>query len=388
MKEKTLGGMSMKRIKKMLFCLMLLLSFSMVIPAQAQAAVKINKKTASVNVGKTVQLKISGTKKKVKWSTSKKSVATVTQKGKVTGKKKGTATITAKIGSKKYTCKVTVKAAPTVALSDKKKTLTAGQSFDLALKNTKSSAKWSTNNKNVAAIKKISKYKYKVTAKKAGTATITATVGKKKYSCKVTVKAVKNNNDQNITLGQKNALRAAKEYLKYYACSYNMLVENLLDAKYLRSEAVYAAENCGADWNKQAMICAEEYLEFMPYSYNGLVEQLMYSMFTAEQARYGASNCNVDWNKQALEMAKNYLECNVGYSRKWLIENLIEDGFTQEQAIYGSDNLNVNWNKQAAVAAKNYLEYSAYSKAELIETLEDDGFTHSEAVYGAEAVGY
>lgn len=179
----------MKKIKKMLLCLMLLLSFSMVLPVQAQAAVKINKKTASVNVGKTVQLKISGTKKKAKWSSNKNSVATVTQKGKVTGKKKGTATITAKIGSKKYTCKITVKATPEITLSCKTKTLTAGQSFDLTLKNTKSSVKWSTNNKNVATIKKISKYKYKVTGKKPGTTTITANIGKKKYNCKVTVKA-------------------------------------------------------------------------------------------------------------------------------------------------------------------------------------------------------
>lgn len=179
----------MRKIKKLLLCMMLLVSFMLVMPVQAQAAVKINKKTASVTAGKTVQLKISGTTKKVKWSSNKTSVAMVTQKGKVTAKKKGTATITAKVGNKKYTCKVTVKAAPAVALSDKTKTLTVGQSFNLTLKNTTSSVKWSTSNKNVAAIKKVSKYKYKVTAKKAGTATITATVGKKKYSCKVTVKA-------------------------------------------------------------------------------------------------------------------------------------------------------------------------------------------------------
>lgn len=129
---------------------MLLLSFSMVLPVQTQAAVKINKKNASVNVGKTVQLKISGTKEKAKWSSNKNSVATVTQKGKVTGKKKGTATITAKIESKKYTCKVTVKAAPAIALSSKTKTLSVGQSFDLTLKNTNASVKWSTNNKNIA----------------------------------------------------------------------------------------------------------------------------------------------------------------------------------------------------------------------------------------------
>jgi len=47
-------------------------------------------------------------RKKPKWSSSKKSVATVSKKGKVVAKKAGSATITAKIGKKKYKCKVKV----------------------------------------------------------------------------------------------------------------------------------------------------------------------------------------------------------------------------------------------------------------------------------------
>ena len=49
------------------------------------------------------------TKKKVKWSSSKKAVASVTKKGVVKAKKKGKATITIKAGSLKKTCKITVK---------------------------------------------------------------------------------------------------------------------------------------------------------------------------------------------------------------------------------------------------------------------------------------
>ena len=44
-----------------------------------------------------------------KWSTSNSSVATVSKSGNITGKKKGTATITAEIYGKKFTCKVIVK---------------------------------------------------------------------------------------------------------------------------------------------------------------------------------------------------------------------------------------------------------------------------------------
>ena len=77
----------------------------------AQAAVRLSKKSVTLVVGNSVTLKVKGTKKAVKWSTSNKKVATV-KKGKVTAKKAGKATITAKVAGKKYTCKVTVKPEP------------------------------------------------------------------------------------------------------------------------------------------------------------------------------------------------------------------------------------------------------------------------------------
>ena len=100
----------MKKSKKLLaiFTIMLLI-VCMAVPVSA--AGKINKKKATFKVGHTLQLGVTGTKGKVKWTSSKKSVATVSSKGRVKAKKKGSATITAKIGKKKYTCKVTVKKA-------------------------------------------------------------------------------------------------------------------------------------------------------------------------------------------------------------------------------------------------------------------------------------
>ena len=98
----------MKKSKKLLAVLtIMLLIVCMAVPVSA--AGKINKKKATLKVGQTLQLKVTGTKGKVKWTSSKKSVATVSSKGRVKAKKKGSATITAKIGKKKYTCKVTVK---------------------------------------------------------------------------------------------------------------------------------------------------------------------------------------------------------------------------------------------------------------------------------------
>lgn len=75
---------------------------------KAEAAVKINKQSITLAVKETSVLKITGTGKKVSWSSSDTSVASVS-KGKVTAKKEGTAVIKAKVGKKTYSCKVTVK---------------------------------------------------------------------------------------------------------------------------------------------------------------------------------------------------------------------------------------------------------------------------------------
>ena len=72
-------------------------------------AAKLNKKKATVKVGKSVKLKVKNTSKKVTWSSSNKKVAKVSKAGKVTGVKAGKATIKAKVGGKTLKCKVTVK---------------------------------------------------------------------------------------------------------------------------------------------------------------------------------------------------------------------------------------------------------------------------------------
>ncbi|MCR5837516.1 MAG: Ig-like domain-containing protein [Lachnospiraceae bacterium] len=79
----------------------------------AKAKAKLNKKKATIYVGKTVKLKVKNVKGKVKWKSSNKKVAKVSKKGLVKGIKPGKATITAKVGKKKYKCKVRVKWLPT-----------------------------------------------------------------------------------------------------------------------------------------------------------------------------------------------------------------------------------------------------------------------------------
>ena len=107
----------MNRLKK---AAVLVLTFTMaaaMVPQLAEAAkkkVKLDKKTVTVTVGKTVKLKLKNNKKKVKWTVipGKKNV-TLSKKGKtgvtIKGKKAGKAKVQAKVGKKKYVCKVTVK---------------------------------------------------------------------------------------------------------------------------------------------------------------------------------------------------------------------------------------------------------------------------------------
>ena len=80
----------------------------------APRKIKLNKTAKTLKKGKTFQIKAtasSGTASyQFKYSSNKKSVATVSSSGKVTAKKKGRATITVKsYNGKKATLKITVK---------------------------------------------------------------------------------------------------------------------------------------------------------------------------------------------------------------------------------------------------------------------------------------
>lgn len=172
------------------------------ITAEAAAKAKLSASKKSVEVGDTaaITLKNVPKSKKVTVSVSKKgyvtaSVGTSKTTGsstkdvtiKIKGRKTGTVRLAVRCNGKKYTCTVTVKK-PTVKLSDTSKSLTKGQSFTLALKNTSSTAKWSTKSSSIVKLTKVSKNKYKVTGRKAGTTYVYAKVNGKTYKCKVTVK--------------------------------------------------------------------------------------------------------------------------------------------------------------------------------------------------------
>lgn len=138
----------------------------------------------------------------------------------------------------------------------------------------------------------------------------------------------------NETLGQQNALESAKSYIKHSAFSYLELIEQLEFEKYSHEEAVYGADNCGANWNDEALESAKSYINNSDFSYQGLLEQLEFEQFTHEQAVYGADNCGADWFQEAAECAASYIS-HSSLSREELLDQLLFEGYTQEQAEYG-----------------------------------------------------
>ena len=183
--------------------------------------------------------------KTVKWSSSNAEVAAVDSNGKVTAKKAGTAVITATSSNRKTaSCTVTVKqkeiAITGVSLNKSTTSITEGESETLTATITPSNAtgdktvKWSSSNAEVAAVDSNGK----VTAKKAGTAVITATSSNRKTaSCTVTVKqkdTYTGLRDVNGTLTYFTNGQADKTYTGFvsYAGNNYYVINGVVDTSY------------------------------------------------------------------------------------------------------------------------------------------------------------
>lgn len=180
----------MKRTKKLL-CAIALAIIALTVSmnptlktsaAATAASAAISSKAITLEEGAAKTLKVNGTTKKVTWSSSKKSIATVSSGGKITAKAAGQTIITASADGKKYTCKVTV--VKPITISRKTLTLDINKTSQLKVTGTTKVVTWSSSNKKVATVSSNGT----ITAKAAGQSTITASVTGKKLTCKVTVK--------------------------------------------------------------------------------------------------------------------------------------------------------------------------------------------------------
>ena len=165
------------------------------VPEQSEPA-----KTPSLSAKK-LKITSSGKKKLVLkdcterpvWKSSNKKVALVGKtsdpcKVWIKGRKAGKATITAKVGSKKYSCKVTVRYRP--KLSRTKKTLKGEKAFILKVSGTIDKAEWRSSDPDIASVNRKTGKKVTVSGKRNGKVTIYAKVNGRTLSCAVRVKGI------------------------------------------------------------------------------------------------------------------------------------------------------------------------------------------------------
>ena len=166
-----------------LFCGLLLLCILWMAPHTAEAA-SISNKKLTLYTGETYKLKVKNMGGSVKWSSSKKSVATV-NKGKVTARKKGKTVIRAKAGGRTVSCTVTVK---NTALDKETLSLMQYEIGTLTLDcGQKGKIAWSSSAPAVAVVCGEHGNSVFVNSRKAGSTVITATYLGKSYSCQLTV---------------------------------------------------------------------------------------------------------------------------------------------------------------------------------------------------------
>ncbi|MDO4381168.1 MAG: Ig-like domain-containing protein [Clostridia bacterium] len=192
------------------------------------ASIKLNYSACKLAESQKLSLKATAVPSNlnITWKSSDPSVLKVDSNGKISGIKKGTATVTASIiyNKKAYSanCKVTVKS-PAVVLN--KNTLSIKNGYYSFLKATtfpsKQTVNWNSSNTSVATVSTAGK----VIGKKVGSCVITAsfTYGGKNFkaSCKVTIKKY------TPTKGEQQALRMAKSYVENYDYSEAGLIESL-----------------------------------------------------------------------------------------------------------------------------------------------------------------
>lgn len=158
------------------------------------ASRKLSSTKVSVMTGEKSKITLKGVsskkKKSVKWRSNSKNLVVSyskkdTRSATFYARKAGTYKVIATYGKKNYVAVVKVSKKGMNAAS---RTLNKGQKYTLKLKGVKGKAKWSSSKKSVVTVKAAKNGKSAViTAKKPGSATITATVGKKKLVCVVKV---------------------------------------------------------------------------------------------------------------------------------------------------------------------------------------------------------
>ena len=162
------------------------------------ASVTLSEPVAEMIIGESITLKAiiypsKATVQEVIWASSKQSVATVDQNGKVVAISEGTSIITATAGGKVGSCVVSISkgvvAVSSISLDKASATLKVGETVTLTASvkpddATDKTVTWSTSDASVATVED-----GVVTALKLGSATIIAKAGDKEVTCEIKVEA-------------------------------------------------------------------------------------------------------------------------------------------------------------------------------------------------------
>lgn len=258
----------------------------------AVSGVALNKKVATINVGKTVTVKATVTpanaaNKTLAWTSSNRTVATVSN-GVVKGVKAGRVVITAKTtdGSNiSATCTVTVKQPVTGISLSKKATMYTGKKLTLKAKVNPANASnkaltWKSFNTKIAKVASNGV----VTGVKAGTVKITATAkdgSRKSATCTVTVRQ----SVSKITLSKTNVVLPKK------GSSYNVRVTVAPKNAYNKNVAVKSAKT------KVAKVSASTVKSGKTVKITAVKKGTTKVVFTAKDGSKKSATCKVTVKK-------------------------------------------------------------------------------------------
>lgn len=185
----------MKKTVSILMMAIMLISMCGFTSTEVNAATKVtlNKKSVTVRVGCSTNLRLKNAISTVKWESADENIAKVSAKGTVTGIRRGTTKISATYKQKKYTCKVKVASS---RITTKERILPIGQSYQLWVVKrmprdnesvydvkVSSKVKWKSSDSKIAKVNKNGL----VMAREEGTVEITAKTRGESYTCVVSV---------------------------------------------------------------------------------------------------------------------------------------------------------------------------------------------------------
>lgn len=186
--EQKIKKNKVKRWKKI--AVLMLTSFIITIPAAstvpqieniyAAQSIVLNQSRVTLIKGQSTTLKLMNTTKKTTFRSSNTKIAKVSSSGKVTALAKGSAVITATSDGKKYTCNVTVESP---YLNKTSVSIPLGSTMKIAVKATKQTYSFGTEDSSIAVISKGGT----ITPKAEGKTRVYAKIGTTKIYCNVTV---------------------------------------------------------------------------------------------------------------------------------------------------------------------------------------------------------